>query len=431
MVALVQELGRSYSCSAVGPEGCVLEDPQALELGQALHMDLRTTPEHGLAVEATVAELWTEENRAFLRFDRVDREQLLPMLTGLRKDDHLDLARDRDVESDRVRTGLDLWRLPHNPLPELHADQVRLDVELFGRSLSSPILVSGMTGGSTRGGELNRRLAAFCQRHRLGMGLGSQRAMLEEPALARTFAVRELAPDILLIANLGAVSFNHGITVAQAVQLVEDTGADALALHLNALQEYIQAEGDRDFRNLWERIEELCASSPVPVLLKETGCGIPGNTAAQAVRRGVSGFDISGAGGTNWGHIEGLRRSDAAGVSLGQRFRNWGIPTDESILQCRAAAPDSVIIGSGGLRHGLQAAVALSLGADAVAMALPFLRAAEEGDQALDALHRQLTEELAGACFLTGSSSVADLRTIDPTPLDARGRALSFHRDPS
>jgi len=215
---------------------------------------------------------------------------------------------------------------------------------------------------------------------------------------------------------------NHGISVAQAVDLVGQSRADALALHLNPLQEIVQAEGDRDFSDLWSKIAELVRQCEQPVILKETGCGIPGATAERALGIGIAGFGVSGAGGTNWGHIEGLRRKDQQGASLGQLFRNWGIPTDESIIACRRAAPDSVIIGSGGVRNGLQAAVAMALGADIAGMALPFLRAAEEGNRALMGLYVQLRQEIRGACFLTGSKDIAALRSLHPQAIDPYGR---------
>lgn len=348
--------------------------------------------------------------------DGAARTDLTALLSSLRKAAHLALARDADVEAASIASGLDRYRLPHDALPELHADDVDTSVVLLGRRLRSPVVISAMTGGSSRGGDVNRRLAEVAQAAGIAMGLGSQRAMHETRALAGTFRVRDVAPDVLLLANVGAVQLNGGLGVDDVRALVEEVGADALCVHLNVLQEMVQPEGDRDFRGLEAKIGALVRALPVPVVLKETGAGISGSVAARARDLGVAALDVGGAGGTSWGYIEGLRTREPHHRAVGETFRDWGIPTAEALVECRAAAPDLPLVATGGVRNGRQIAVAVALGATAAGLALPFLRAVERSPDEGHRLAERLAREVRIAMLCAGARDVAALRRVPLRP---------------
>jgi isopentenyl-diphosphate Delta-isomerase len=348
-----------------------------------------------------------------VRFEGSGEHDLTGHVSSLRKSSHLAIAADEDVESACTSPGWDGWRLPNCSLPEAHPDELDLSVELLGKRLSAPVMIAGMTGGSERAGRVNRRLAAVAQELGLAMGLGSQRAMLEIPALRPTFAVRDVAPDILLVGNVGAVQLNRGVTVDDCRRLVEMVEADALALHLNALQELVQPEGDRDWRGLLGRIEEVARALPVPVVAKEVGGGVDPATARRLRDAGVAAIDVGGAGGTAWGWVEGFRAASPGRRAIGATFREWGTPTTEALASCRAAlGPDFPLIATGGVRNGLQVAVALALGADVAGMALPFFRAADAGEADALALGRRIVEELRIAVFCSGAGSRGGLRGL-------------------
>ncbi len=340
------------------------------------------------------------------------RSDLMALLSSRRKAAHLAICRDEEVEAEKIRSGFDSLRLPHVALPELHGDHIDTRVSLLGKDLRAPLLISGMTGGSLRGRDVNRRLAAIAQAHGLGLGLGSQRVMAEAPALTSTFRIRDLAPDILLLANVGAVQLNYGLDPAAIADLVNAIGADALCVHLNPLQEMVQPEGDRDFRGLVEKLTQLVDFLQVPVVLKETGAGISGEVARLALQMGVHAIDVGGAGGTSWGYIEGLRTGEAHHRAVGETFRNWGIPTAQALRQCRASAGDLPLIATGGIRNGREIALAVALGATACGLALPFLRAAEESELEGMRLAERLLRELRIAMFCCGAANIAALKRI-------------------
>jgi isopentenyl-diphosphate delta-isomerase len=323
-----------------------------------------------------------------------------------RKTSHLELCTDGDVEH-RAGTLLDEVHLLHDALPELALDQVELETTLFGRRLLAPVLISGMTGGTDEASRVNRGLALVAQKAGLGMGVGSQRAMLLRPETAASYRLRDVAPDALVLANLGAVQARES-GVARVAELVEAIEADALCIHLNVAQELVQAEGDRDFRGCLDALAALAAALPVPVVAKETGCGLSPRVLERLRDAGVSWVDVSGAGGTSWTAVESLR-GPASQRALGSALREWGIPTAASIVWARRAGLGT--IASGGVRGGLDAARALALGADAVALALPFLRAYAAGgvDGALEAA-QQLVTTLRAVTLLTGARSLAALR---------------------
>lgn len=329
-----------------------------------------------------------------------------------RKRSHLELCATRDVEHSQG-TLLDQVQLLHEALPEAAAAQVDLSIELFGRRLEVPILISGMSGGSAESGRLNRGLASVAAKCGLGMGIGSQRAMLLDPEQAASYQVREVAPEILLLANLGSVQARDcdGGRIAEMISAI---GADALCIHLNPAQELVQDEGDRDFRGCLAAISRLAATLPVPLVVKETGCGLAPRTLARLRDCGVRWVDVSGAGGTSWTGVESLRGSHRQ-RKLGDELRNWGIPTAASILYAKRAGLN--VIASGGIRTGLDGARALALGAHAISLALPFLRAFDrEGVEGAQRLAGELCEALRAATLLTGSVDVAGLQQAEWIP---------------
>jgi isopentenyl-diphosphate delta-isomerase len=321
--------------------------------------------------------------------------------TSRRKDEHLDLVRTRDVSSLRD-AGWDSVEIPHVALPETDFASVSLETKFLGRDFAAPLLISSMTGGSPEGERLNRELAAFAERRRLPMGVGSQRVQLEKRD-GGLFDLRKTAPKAALYANLGIVQFNYGVTADDAVWLVEKLEAQALILHANVLQEAIQFEGDRNFAGLLAKIPALKKRLPVPLILKETGCGLDVATCRRAVDAGFDALDVAGLGGTHWGFLEGLRHEQRR--ALGDMFRGWGVPTARAVTEARTALPRVPLVASGGVRHGLDAARALYLGADLVGLAAPFLKAAVNGAEALDRFLDLQVEALRIALFCGGQTS--------------------------
>ncbi|MBF2025860.1 MAG: type 2 isopentenyl-diphosphate Delta-isomerase [Oscillatoriales cyanobacterium C42_A2020_001] len=333
--------------------------------------------------------------------------------TQVRKADHLRVCLEEDVQFRETSSGLERYRFIHCCLPELDFNDVDLTTSFLGKTLSAPLLISSMTGGTDQAKLINFRLAAAAQQHQLAMGIGSQRVAVENPDVAMTFAVRSLAPDILLFANIGAVQLNYQYGLDECRKIVDLLEADALILHLNVLQECVQTKGDKNFRGLLDKIAMLCEELPVPVIAKEVGNGISGMMAKRLIEAGVAVIDVAGAGGTSWAKVEGERANDLRQRRLGQTFADWGIPTAECITAIRAIAPTIPLIASGGLRNGLDAAKAIALGADLAGMALPFLKAANESEEVLHALIAILKEELAVTLFCTGNAAIADLKTSD------------------
>ena len=325
---------------------------------------------------------------------------------GSRKNAHLAICAERDVEH-RRSTLLDQVYLLHDSLPELAISDVDLSVEFFGRRLQAPIVISGMSGGTDNGRELNRAMATAAQKFGLAMGVGSQRAMLVSPDTVDTFRVREVAPDIPLFANLSCVQARN-VGIERVAELVESIRADAICIHLNPAQELVQDEGDRDFRGCLDAIAELVDALHVPTIVKETGCGLSPATLTRLAAVGIEWVDTAGAGGTSWTGIEGMRGGTRQ-RSLGEALREWGIPTAASIAYARRAGLGT--IASGGIRTGLDAARAIALGADAVGLALPFLRAFAAGGTA-EVLRAAaaLVESLQSIAMLVGAPSVAALQ---------------------
>ena len=331
--------------------------------------------------------------------------------TSSRKLDHLRICAEEAVESGDA--GFGDVRLVHNALPECDMRAIDLSTRFLGHTLSSPLFVSAMTGGHPGTKDANARFARIAERFGLGMGVGSQRAALENPALADTFSVvRDEAPHAFLVANLGAVQLReHGATWAE--EAIEMIGANAIAIHLNFLQEAIQPEGDLSATGCIAAIAALCEETKTPVIVKETGCGISREVARQCWSAGAAAIDIGGWGGTSWAAVESFRadRKGAQGRSLktlGEDFADWGIPTVVSLAE--VAGTGSPVIASGGIRSGIDMAKCLALGADLCGMALPLLKPALESDDALAARVETIHRELVASMFLCGAARIRDMR---------------------
>ncbi|MEC4893549.1 MAG: type 2 isopentenyl-diphosphate Delta-isomerase [Oscillatoria sp. PMC 1051.18] len=330
--------------------------------------------------------------------------------TQTRKADHLRICLEEDVQFHSLTNGLDNYRFVHCCLPELDYSEIDLSTTFLAKKLGAPLLISSMTGGTEKAKMINYRLAEVAQTYKLAMGVGSQRVAVENPDVEHTFAVRSLAPDILLFANLGAVQLNYTYGIKECLQVVDILQADALILHLNPLQECIQTQGDTNFHKILDKIENLCKRISVPVVVKEVGNGISAKMAQKLINAGVSAIDVAGAGGTSWAKVESERAENPLQRRLGKTFANWGIPTAECIVTIRDLNREIPLIASGGLRNGLEAAKAIALGANLAGMAFPFLQAASESSEALEFLVEVLLAEISTVLFCTGNRTLADLQ---------------------
>lgn len=333
-----------------------------------------------------------------------------PELLDQRKLDHLRLTAEEDVEFRNTPTLLDDVLLSHRSLPELDLDAIDTSTELLGFRLKYPIMISGMTGGTERAKSINRTLAAAAERWGFAFGLGSQRAMMRDASMVDTYAVRDVAPTTPIFGNIGIVQAAASSS-DELEELVSAIDANALCVHLNPAQELIQDDGDRDFRGCLDALARLCESFSVPVIAKETGCGMSPATLRQLADAGVTAVDVSGAGGTTWVGVEALRGS-AVRAQVGQNLWEWGIPTAASVSY--AAAAGMQVIASGGLRTGLDVARSVALGARVGSAALPWLRAAfNGGDEDVEAVARVMTETFRGVMLLTGSQTISELRKAE------------------
>lgn len=330
--------------------------------------------------------------------------------TETRKADHIRICLEEKVQFPQVTNGLESYRFTHCCLPELDYAEIDLTATFLGKKLGLPLLISSMTGGTAEAKIINYRLAEIAQKYGLAMGVGSQRIAIEKPEVADTFAVRKIAPDAILFANLGAVQLNYTYGLDQCLQVVDILEADALILHLNPLQECIQPKGDTNFKGLLSKIEQLCRKLPVPVIVKEVGNGISVGMADKLIGVGVQAIDVAGAGGTSWALVESERAENNLQRRLGQTFADWGIPTAECVVTIRGHHPTIPLIASGGLRNGLEVAKVLALGADIAGLAFPFLQAASQASEALDELVQLLRAELSTVLFCTGNSSILQLK---------------------
>ena len=326
-----------------------------------------------------------------------------------RKADHIRINLEEDVRFPRLTTGLERYRLVHQALPELDLEDVDRSVVLLGKRLNLPLLISSMTGGTVEAERINRNLAIGAQARGIAMGLGSQRTGLEVASSADTFKVRREAPHILLLANLGAVQLNKGYTADHCQRAVEMIEADALILHLNPLQEVLQADGDWQWSGLLAKVETVCSQLTVPVVVKEVGWGISAQLARQLGEAGVAAIDVAGSGGTSWSEVEYHRAPTERLRLLARSFADWGIPTAQSLIAVGKAVPWIPRIASGGIRTGIDVAKCLALGATAVGLASPFLKAAALSPEAVIDTIDLLGDELRIAMFCAGAGTVAAL----------------------
>lgn len=330
--------------------------------------------------------------------------------TQNRKADHLRVCIEDDVQFHQTTTGLERYRFTHCCLPELDRRNINLSTAFLGKQLSAPLLISSMTGGTELAKTINYRLAEAAQRYGIAMGVGSQRVAIENPQVTSTFAVRSIAPNILLFANLGAVQLNYRYGLDECLRVVDALEADALILHLNPLQESVQTKGDTNFAGLLTKISRLCEKLPVPVIAKEVGNGISAAMAQKLMEAGVRAIDVAGAGGTSWARVESERAQDSQQRRLGATFADWGLPTADCVKAVRSLSATLPLIASGGLRNGLDVAKAIALGADVAGLALPFLQAAAESEEALYELVEVLIAEITTVLFCTGTESLPGLR---------------------
>lgn len=331
--------------------------------------------------------------------------------TSTRKEDHIRINLDQDVRSG-LSTGLERYRFIHQALPELNLEDIKLDLNLFGKKISAPLFISSMTGGTEGARHINQNLALAAQNTGIPMGLGSQRAAIEKAELADTFQIREFAPDITIFANLGAVQLNYGLSAADCQSAVDMVDADALILHLNPLMEAVMAEGDTRFSGLIGKISEVCHQLEVPVIVKEVGWGISRQAAEMLAEAGVAAIDVAGAGGTSWTEVEMHRAENDHGSQIASTFVNWGIPTAESIQIVRETLPDMPILASGGLRNGLDISKTIALGASMGGLAGPFLKAAAISADAVIAEINRITREIQISMFGAGAGDLKALAEI-------------------
>ncbi|RCJ38776.1 type 2 isopentenyl-diphosphate Delta-isomerase [Nostoc minutum NIES-26] len=330
--------------------------------------------------------------------------------TQSRKADHIRICLEEDVQFHQTTNGLERYRFTHCCLPELDRNDINISTTFLGKHLGAPLLISSMTGGTEQAGTINQRLAEVAQHYKIAMGVGSQRVAVEKPQVANTFAIRKYAPDVLLFANVGAVQLNYKYGLDECLQIIDMLEADALILHINPLQEFIQPRGDTNFKGLLDKISKLCHQLPIPVIAKEVGNGISAPMAEKLLAAGVTAIDVAGAGGTSWAKVEGERAENALQRRLGNTFADWGLPTAECITSIRAIAPNIPLIASGGLRQGLDVAKAIALGADIAGLAMPFLQAAVVSEAALYDLTEVLIAEITTVLFCTGNATLHQLK---------------------
>lgn len=328
-----------------------------------------------------------------------------------RKNDHLDIVLNPPSDQKIIASGFERWRFEHCALPELDLDAIDLRLSLFGRRLNAPLLISSMTGGASRADAINRHLAQAAQALGLAMGVGSQRVALEgNDSRGLTKALREVAPDIVLMANLGAAQIAGANGLDYARRAVETLEADALIIHLNPLQEALQHEGDRDWRGVLQAIGKTVQALPVPVVVKEVGGGLSVPVARRLVDVGVAMLDVAGAGGTSWAAIEAARAPEPQARAVAMAFSGWGIPTARALADLHQALPQLPLIASGGIADGIDVAKALRLGATLVGQAAGVLQSALHSSEAVITHFETLIAQLRVACFCTGSTDLRALR---------------------
>jgi len=331
-------------------------------------------------------------------------------INSVRKKQHLDISLNYDIQAKKISTGFEKYYFIHQALPEIDLNEIDLSISIFGKKLNLPLMISPLTGGVEKSEKINKKLAKVAQVVGIAMGVGSQRIAIEQMKSGSTYEVRDIAPDILLFANIGAVQLNYGFGIRECKAAINMIKADGLMLHLNPLQEAFQHEGNHNFKNLLSKINYICGSLRCPVIVREVGFGISKTVAHKLIKAGVSGIDIGGAGGTSWIEIEKIRSQDKMLKKVAEDFDCWGIPTSESIEMVRELKPKIPIIASGGIRSGIDVAKAIALGADLVGIALPLLEKINESTQSCINFIKEIEVGLRIAMFGIGALRVDELK---------------------
>ena len=344
-----------------------------------------------------------------------------------RKQRHIRLVLEQETQTD-VTTGFEDIRLVHRCLPETDMKEVSTFSELFGKRLSAPLIISAMTGGTEEAKAINRTLAAVAEEFSIGIGVGSQRIAIESPSTEHTFKiVRERAPSTLVLANIGCPQLSLGWGPREAQKAVDMIQADALAIHMNPLQEAIQVEGETRYSGILNKVGEIVEAINVPVFMKETGSGVARQDAVRIQDAGARGIDVSGVGGTSWAAVEHYIAKEEGKEdqeALGEALWNWGIPTAVSVVET-SSSTNLKIIASGGVRSGVDMAKAIALGADAVGVAKPFLAKAVESEEALRKTVGNILSEFRTVMFLVGARNVEELKRV---PAVIMGRTAEWLR---
>ncbi len=327
-----------------------------------------------------------------------------------RKEEHLNISLNHNIDYSEKKTGFGDYFFVHNALPEISLEEIDTSITVLNRKLRLPLMISPMVGGISEAAKINRDLAIVARECGLGMGVGSQRMAIEDKVLVKTFNVRKYAPDILLFANLGAVQLNYGYSLNHCREAVNMIDADALFLHLNPLQEAMQVEGNYNFKNLLSKISIVCENFEKPVFAREVGFGISAETAMKLKLAGVSGIDAGGSGGTSWIEIEKTRLTTGTLKKAAYFFRDWGIPTAESLKMIRESCPDIFLIASGGIRTGIDIAKAIALGADMAGIALPLLKQIKISVKEAVNYVKELEAGLKIAMFCIGVQNIKQLK---------------------
>jgi isopentenyl-diphosphate delta-isomerase len=352
----------------------------------------------------------------------------LDYMIGERKADHIEVCLKENVQSRNATTGFEDVHLIHRALPEIEREKIDISTTVFDYKFSAPLFVGAMTGGTEKATKINAAIAEAVEELHLGMGVGSQRIAIDNPKVERSFSiVREKAPTAFILANIGGPQLVGKYGVKEVKKAVEMVKANALAIHLNALQEAVQPEGDTNYSNLLQKICKVAQELDVPVVVKETGAGIAAEDAAMLEAAGVAGIDVAGAGGTSWAAVEYYRakaRQNGSSQRLGETFWDWGIPTAVSLVETVQSVKVPVI-ASGGIRNGVDVTKALALGASLASVAYPFLKPATTGSEDVKKALSHLVEEVRNAMFLVGASSVQKLQNV---PVVLTGKTAEWLR---